>query len=206
MKGQKFPKQIYPEARNQTSQYMTGRRGLPQELKYSPEYKSSAIESIKSRLAEVTSQEGDVDSFLRVQEAKEAKDLASFKEAERVRELQKSADSFRDPFKNQDLPTHMKGKVNIADKLIESLGFEKTSPVGAISNLPTSKFSYLQKSTGRIIPGLAILSALGYSDLSGAATDFVVPGGVEEMGVSEEQKQLDRKYANRVRQLSERAK
>jgi|LakMenE18May11ns_1017448.scaffolds.fasta_scaffold9829030_2 hypothetical protein len=51
-------------------------------------------------------------------------------------------------------------------------------------------------------PAAAIAGGLGYSDLAGAATDAIIPGGIEEMGVSPEQAELDRKYKERIRKFS----
>lgn len=49
-----------------------------------------------------------------------------------------------------------------------------------------------------------IAGGLGYSDLAGAATDAIIPGGIEEMGVSPEQAELDRKYKEKIRKFSKR--
>ena len=70
---------------------------------------------------------------------------------------------------------------------------------------------FLKTNLQRVAKGLPIIGAaatvvggLGYSDLAGAATDFVVPGGVSEMGVSPEQAELDRRYKDRIRELQSR--
>ena len=73
--------------------------------------------------------------------------------------------------------------------------------------------SFMKKNLERVAKKLPIIGAaatvaggLGYSDLAGAASDVLVPGGIEEMGVSPEQKDLDRRYKERIRQLQERKK
>lgn len=80
---------------------------------------------------------------------------------------------------------------------------------------PVSGFSYVKKLGGKIfkvIPAIGAvatgLGALGYSDQAGAAVDMATGplGGVEEMGVSPEQKDLDIQYLNRIRQLNQRKK
>jgi hypothetical protein len=77
------------------------------------------------------------------------------------------------------------------------------------------KSSFLKKNLERVAKGLPIigaaatvLGAAGYSDQAGAAVDMATGplGGVEEMGVSDEQKDLDIQYLNRIRQLSQRNK
>lgn len=59
---------------------------------------------------------------------------------------------------------------------------------------------------GPVGTAATVAGGLGYSDIAGAATDALVPGGIEEMGVSPEQAELDRRYAERVRQLSKKGK
>lgn len=56
--------------------------------------------------------------------------------------------------------------------------------------------------------GLSAAAALGYSDIAGAATDIATGaiGGVEEMGVSDEQKMLDQRYLKRIKQMQENKK
>lgn len=56
--------------------------------------------------------------------------------------------------------------------------------------------------------GLTALGAASYADQAGAAVDMATGpiGGVEEMGVSPEQKDLDIQYLNRIRQLNQRKK
>jgi hypothetical protein len=53
---------------------------------------------------------------------------------------------------------------------------------------------------GAAITGAAALSS---PDAGAAAIDFLVPGGVESMGVSDEQKQLDKMYKMRIQQRRE---
>jgi hypothetical protein len=53
---------------------------------------------------------------------------------------------------------------------------------------------------------VSLAGALGYSDMAGAATDAVIPGGVEEMGVSSEQKMLDQRYIERLKSFQKRDK
>lgn len=77
------------------------------------------------------------------------------------------------------------------------------------------KSSFLKKNLERVAKGLPIIGtaatvagALGYSDIAGAATDMATGpiGGVEEMGVSPEQKDLDIAYLNKIRQMNQRKK
>ena len=57
-----------------------------------------------------------------------------------------------------------------------------------------------------IMGAVSLAGALGYSDMAGAATDAVIPGGVEEMGVSSEQKMLDQRYIERLKSFQKRDK
>ena len=73
--------------------------------------------------------------------------------------------------------------------------------------------SFMKKNLERVAKGLPIIGAaatvaggLGYSDIAGAATDMAIPGGVEEMGVSEEQKMLDQRYLQRIKQMQQNKK
>lgn len=68
------------------------------------------------------------------------------------------------------------------------------------------KKPFLKTNLERIAKGLPIIGlgataigALGYSDAAGAAVDAVIPGGVEELGVDEEQRELDRKFFQKMR-------
>ena len=54
--------------------------------------------------------------------------------------------------------------------------------------------------------GLSAAGALGYSDMAGAATDAVIPGGVEELGVSDERSIPDPRYQEYIRRMSQRKK
>lgn len=73
---------------------------------------------------------------------------------------------------------------------------------------PVSKIAYKSKLLGKtlksVAPILGALGVLGSSDAAQAAADVVVPGGVESMGVSPEQAELDRRYVERIRELSKR--
>lgn len=53
---------------------------------------------------------------------------------------------------------------------------------------------------GKALPVVGAGMALTAPDMAQAAVDFVIPGGVESMGVSDEQKILDQRYKERVRQ------
>lgn len=77
------------------------------------------------------------------------------------------------------------------------------------------KTSFLKKNLERVAKGLPIIGTaatiaggLSYADQAGAAVDMATGpiGGVEEMGVSPEQKDLDIQYLNRIRQLNQRKK
>ena len=61
----------------------------------------------------------------------------------------------------------------------------------------------LGKTLRVIAPIGAVLGAASYSDAAGAAVDAVVPGGVEELGVSDEQRELDRRYREILKQRSQ---
>lgn len=51
-----------------------------------------------------------------------------------------------------------------------------------------------------VMSGLAVVGALSASDMAQAAADVFVPGGVESMGVSDEQKKLDQEYQRKIYQ------
>lgn len=75
------------------------------------------------------------------------------------------------------------------------------------------KTPFLAENLRRVAKGLPLIGAaatvaggLGYSDVAGAVTDAIMPGGVEELGVSSEQKQLDRKYLQKIREINSRKK
>lgn len=188
----------YPEGRAASSEYLKGRRNLPEELLPSKEYKKAVVEDIKSRIEKVGNP--DIDIALKSMDAADLKTRKAYEEAIRLRKLQKELDI-------PELPKHHMGKINAVDKIIQQLGFEK---IPNVSEKPSKKasdlFSYLQKNTMKVVPGLGALAtglgALGYSDMAGAATDAIIPGGIEEMGISPEQAELDRKYKERIRQFS----
>lgn len=102
----------------------------------------------------------------------------------------------------------------VSDQL-KSAGYEglrfadDSHPTIAMMKSP-SNLEILTKKTMKSIPylGMAatVAGGLGYSDIAGAASDIVVPGGVEELGISSEQQDLDRRYKERIRQLQERKK
>lgn len=60
-------------------------------------------------------------------------------------------------------------------------------------------FKKLRTVLGPLATAASALGALSASDVAGAATDIVVPGGVEELGRSEEQEQLDREYLKKLK-------
>lgn len=107
------------------------------------------------------------------------------------------------------------GYVNAIDKELIRRGYSREAKgVIEASASPLEKLSYLKK-IGKFTKYLPVLGAvatgigaLGYSDLAGAATDMVTGpvGGVEEMGVSPEQKDLDIAYLNKIRQMNQRKK
>lgn len=57
-----------------------------------------------------------------------------------------------------------------------------------------------------ILKGLGVASALTAPSADAAAADILIPGGLEEMGVSEEQKMLDQRYLQRIKSMQQRKK
>lgn len=57
-----------------------------------------------------------------------------------------------------------------------------------------------------VLKGAGVAGALAAPSADAAVMDAVIPGGVEELGSSPEQQDLDRRYLQRIRQLSERKK
>jgi hypothetical protein len=55
-------------------------------------------------------------------------------------------------------------------------------------------------------PAVGIAAGLGYSDLAGAATDAIVPGGLEELGVADERSIPDPRYQEYIRRMQQRKK
>lgn len=192
----------YPEARSASSEYLTGKRNLPQELLPSKEYKRSVVEDVKARIDKVGNP--DIDIAMKAMEADELKTKKAYEEAVRLRELQKQLDT-------PDLPRHHKGKINAVDKIIQQLGFDKIPNIsGKEIKKASDAFSYLQKKTMKVVPGLGALAtglgAMGYSDLAGAATDVAIPGGLEEIGIADERSIPDPRYQEYIRRMQKRKK
>lgn len=90
----------------------------------------------------------------------------------------------------------------------EGLRFQDDShPTIAMFNDPSPPISIKKKGLGKLSKVLPVvgttlgaIGALGYSDMAGAAVDAVIPGGVEELGADAEQRELDRRYKERIRQ------
>jgi len=88
------------------------------------------------------------------------------------------------------------------------------------ANMPKEK--YLQKiasflktgKTGKIwstvapyvLPATAGAAALGYSDIAGAASDVVIPGGLEEAAIADERAIPDPRYQEYIKRMSQRKK
>lgn len=194
----------YPEARGSSSEYLTGKRNLPSELIPSEEYKKAVTEDLRARLNKLNNPEGDIDSLFKATDAAEARNNKAYAEAVRLRNAQKELDI-------KNLPRHHKGKINALDKIIQDIGFEKIPHIsGNASKKASDAFSYLQKGTMKVIPGLSAiaagLGAAGYSDMAGAATDAVIPGGLEELGVSDERSIPDPRYQEYIKRMSQRKK
>lgn len=194
----------YPEARGASSQYLTGKRKLPSELTPSEEYKKAVTDDLKARLNKFNNVEGDIDSAFQATDAAELKNSKAYTEAVRLREAQKKLDI-------KDLPMHHKGKINALDKIIQEIGFEKIPHIsGNAAKKASDAFSYLQKGTMKVIPGLSAiaagLGAAGYSDIAGAATDAVIPGGLEETGIADERSIPDPRYQEYIRRMQQRKK
>jgi hypothetical protein len=202
MEDFKKKKSPYPEASQPSSEYLKGRRTLPKELLPSQEYKRAVVDDMLARINKVDNP--DIDIAMKAMEAEDLKTKKAYEEVVRLRELQKKLDV-------PDLPRHHKGKINAVDKIIQQLGFEKIPNIsGARAKNATDAFSYLQKKTMKVVPGLAPiaigLGAAGYSDLAGAATDLAIPGGVEELGVSDERSIPDPRYQEYIRKMQAKGK
>jgi hypothetical protein len=199
-KDKKLSKNIYPEARVGSSEFYLGKRDLPTELMPSDAYKKAKYLELISRIKKVG--ESDPEYSEMAKEASKNLDEVSYLEAKRIRENQKAMDAL-------DLPLSTKGKINASNRIIQDLGFERTLADSA-SSLPTSKLKYIQKSTGKILPAigpiLAAIGASGYSDVAGAATDAVIPGGVEETGIADERSIPDPRYQEYIRRMTQRKK
>ncbi len=204
MKDLKKKSLPYPEARGASSEYLKGRRNLPKELMPSKEYKKAIIDNLKARLAQVNNDKGDVDTYLKASEASEIKNNKAYEEALRLRLAQKKLDT-------ENIPRHGKGKINAVDRIIQEMGFEKIPNIsGKKAKKVTDSFSYLQKKTMKVIPVLGAiatgLGALGYSDLAGATTDAVIPGGLEEAAIADERAIPDPRYQEYIKRMSQRKK
>lgn len=202
MEDFKKKKSPYPEASQPSSEYLKGRRNLPEELLPSKEYKKSVVEDIKARIDKVGNP--DIDIAMKAMEADDLKTKKAYEEVVRLRELQKKLDV-------PDLPRHHKGKINAVDKIIQQLGFEKIPHIsGNKAKKATDAFSYLQKKTMKVVPVLGAvatgLGAMGYSDIAGAATDAVIPGGLEETGIADERSIPDPRYQEYIKRMSKRKK
>lgn len=192
----------YPEARAASSEYLKGRRNLPKELFPSEDYKRSIVEDIKARIDKIGNP--DIDIAMKAMEAENLTTQKAYEEAVRLRELQKKLDK-------PDLPRHHKGKINAVDKIIQQLGFEKIPNIsGNEAKKASEGFSYLQKKTMKVVPVLGAiatgLGAMGYSDIAGAATDAVIPGGLEETGIADERSISDPRYQEYIRRMQKRKK
>lgn len=69
------------------------------------------------------------------------------------------------------------------------------------------KDSFLKENLKRVskkLPIIGVAGALLSPSADAAVADMVIPGGVSELGVSDEQKALDNKYRQRIKELQER--
>lgn len=103
--------------------------------------------------------------------------------------------------------------VNQIDDLFSTQGWKRIAKEAKEGVPLADTFSYMKKfgkNAGKIIPGLSAIAAgvgaMGYSDVAGAATDAVIPGGLEELGVSDERSIPDPKYQEYIRRMSQRKK
>lgn len=55
-------------------------------------------------------------------------------------------------------------------------------------------------------PAAAVAGGLGYSDIAGAATDIIIPGGLEEAAVADERAIPNPKYQEYIKRMSQRKK
>jgi hypothetical protein len=199
-KDKKLSKNIYPEARIGSSEFYLGKRDLPKELMPSDQYKKAKYLELLSRIKTVANPEPEYKEMAK--EANNNLDEISYLEAKRIRENQKAMDAL-------DLPLSTKGQINASNRIIQDLGFNREM-VDSASSLPTSKFKYIQKSTGKILPVigpiLTAVGAAGYSDLAGAATDMAIPGGLEETGIADERSIPDPKYQEYIRKMQAKGK
>lgn len=94
-----------------------------------------------------------------------------------------------------------------AEYLLKKRGFEKfDKSLDGKWSISNKQWGFRHPMTGRVLRSLGILggglAAVSAPDAGAAVMDAVVPGGVEPMGVSEEQRELDRKYQDAVRRMA----
>lgn len=101
---------------------------------------------------------------------------------------------------------------SLNDTILFRGGLSRPIPKDVMPEIPASvrqKYLRLLKSIAPIIKpvgyGLTALGAAGYADQAGAAVDMATGpiGGVEEMGVSPEQKMLDQRYLQKIRSMQQ---
>lgn len=116
--------------------------------------------------------------------------------------------------KSPDINTRGAANVNRIDQLFAQQGWGRIPKNAKKGSALADTFSYIKKSgknVGKIIPGVGLiltgLGAAGYSDLAGAATDAVIPGGgIEELGVADERSIPDPRYQEYIRRMQQRKK
>lgn len=192
---------IYPEARLASSEYLTGKRGLPKELNVSDLHKDIVISDLKARLAAQNHPDINIEDLKT--ESANLRRMSEYDEAKKIREFQKQLDI-------ENLPRHHKGKINAADRMIQSMGFTKEL-VDAGQSVPTSRIRYLQKVTGKYLPVIGPIMAgvgtLSMPDAAQAATDIVIPGGVESLGEGSDEKGIpDPRYQEYIKRMSQKRK
>jgi hypothetical protein len=103
--------------------------------------------------------------------------------------------------------------VNQIDDLFSRQGWKRIAKKAKEGVPLADTFSYMKKfgkNAGKIIPGLSAVAAgvgaMGYSDVAGAATDAVIPGGLEELGVADERSIPDPRYQEYIKRMSQRKK
>lgn len=103
-------------------------------------------------------------------------------------------------------------KRKMAETHLKERGYVEEYMKKTKNNPDGYKTKFVNKTLGKTLKSLGIIgSALGaasYSDAAGAAVDAATSavGGVEEMGVSDEQKYLDKKYKDTIKQRALRQK
>lgn len=116
------------------------------------------------------------------------------------RDHSKMSPEFKKKWDDSLEPVNERSKISKAH--LNERGYKEEFMKKTKNNPDGYKTKFVNKTLGKTLKGLAAIGILSASDMASAAVGHVVPGGVEDMGVSAEQKDLDKRYQETLKRRS----